>query len=80
MRLQDKVALVTGSGRGIGRAIALDFAAEGADLVVNFFRNRQPAEETARAIRSLGRRALVVRANIGELDEIEAMFTAAATE
>jgi len=80
MRLQDKVALVTGSGRGIGRAIALGFAAEGADVVVNFFRNRQPAEETAQAIRSLGRRALVVRANIGELDEIEAMFTAAATE
>ncbi len=80
MRLQGKVALVTGSGRGIGRAIALQLAKEGTDLVVNFFRNRRPAEETAQAIRELGRRALVVRANIGELDEIEAMFAAAQAE
>ena len=57
-----KVAVVTGSGRGIGRAIALRFAELGADVVVNFFRNRAPAEETAEAVRALGRRAEVVRA------------------
>ena len=45
--LHEKIALVTGSGRGIGRAIALRLAQEGADVVVNFFRNRKPAEETA---------------------------------
>jgi len=43
----NKIALVTGSGRGIGRAIALHFAQNGADVVVNFFRNRKPAEGTA---------------------------------
>lgn len=72
--MNGKVALITGSGRGIGRAIALHFAALGADIVVNFFRNRQPAEETAEAIRALGRRALVVRANVGELDQIDRLF------
>jgi enoyl-[acyl-carrier protein] reductase III len=59
---QDKITLVTGSGRGIGRAIAVHFARLGSDMVVNFFRNRAPAEETAGAIRQLGRRALLVKA------------------
>ena len=76
----DKVALITGSGRGIGRAIALHFARLGADVVVNFFRNRQPAEETAEHIRALGRRALVVKANVGDLDDLERLFAAAEAE
>lgn len=80
MRFEGKVVLVTGSGRGIGRAIALRFAEEGADLVVNFFRNRNPAEETAEAIRALGRKALVVKANVGDLDGIEALFDAVQEE
>jgi len=66
--------LITGSGRGIGREIALHFARLGADVVVNFFRNRTPAEDTANQIRGLGRRALVVKANIGEIDQIHALF------
>jgi enoyl-[acyl-carrier protein] reductase III len=74
MRFTDKIALITGSGRGIGRAIALQLAGEGADVVVNFFRNRKPAEETAAEIQALGRRALVVKANVGEVDQIEKMF------
>lgn len=69
-----KVALVTGSGRGIGRAIAARFAEQGADLVVNFFRNREPAEETADLISELGRRALLVRANVGDLQDLKRMF------
>ena len=71
---QGKIALVTGSGRGIGKAIALHFAQKGADVVVNFFRNRKPAEETAAQIQSLGRKALLVKANLGELDEIDHLF------
>ena len=71
---QDKIVLVTGSGRGIGRGIALHFARQGADVVVNFFRNRKPAEETAAEIEKLGRRVLVVKANVGDVDQIEDLF------
>jgi enoyl-[acyl-carrier protein] reductase III len=70
----NKVALVTGSGRGIGRAIALQLARQGADVVVNFFRNRPPAEETAAAIEELGRRALLVKADVGDLDDLNRLF------
>lgn len=69
-----KIALITGSGRGIGRAIALHFADLGADIVVNFYRNRAPAESTAEEIRKRGRRALVVKANVGEIESIHRMF------
>jgi enoyl-[acyl-carrier protein] reductase III len=72
--------LVTGSGRGIGRAIALRLAEEGADLVINFFRNRKPAEKVADAIRALGRRAIVVKANVGDLDGIDSLFEAVEAE
>jgi enoyl-[acyl-carrier protein] reductase III len=70
-----KIALVTGSGRGIGRAIALHFASHGAQIVVNFFRNRSPAEETATAIRKLGQQALVVKANIGSDEGLDHLFS-----
>jgi len=69
-----KIALVTGSGRGIGRAIALQFARQGAQIVVNFFRNRTPAEETAAAIRKLGQQALLVKANVGTDDGLDHLF------
>ena len=74
MRFEGKVALVTGSGRGIGKAIALHFAREGANLVINFFRNRGPAEETAQLIRDLGRKAHVAKANVGEIEGINKLF------
>jgi enoyl-[acyl-carrier protein] reductase III len=72
----NKVVLVSGSGRGIGSAIALHFASLGADVVVNYFRNRLPAEETAGKIRQLGRKAFLIKANMGELDEIDHLFEA----
>lgn len=77
---EGKLALVTGSGRGIGRAIALQLARQGADIVVNFFRNREPAEGTAAEIRALGRQALVVKANLGELEDLKALFETVARQ
>lgn len=74
MTFENKIALVTGSGRGIGKAIALHFAKHGADVVINFFRNRAPAEETARAVEELGRRALIVKADVGDLDDLTRLF------
>lgn len=74
LTFQNKIALVTGSGRGIGRAIALHFAQHGADVIINYFRNREPAEETAREIEKLGHRALVIKADVGDLDDLNRMF------
>jgi enoyl-[acyl-carrier protein] reductase III len=71
-----RTALVTGSGRGIGRAIALYFANNGADVVVNFFRNRAPAEETVAMIERLGRRTLLVKADVGNMDDLNRLFDA----
>jgi enoyl-[acyl-carrier protein] reductase III len=70
-RFAGKIALVTGSGRGIGKTIALRFAAEGADIVINYFRNRESAEQTAVEIRNVGRRVHVVRADVGKPEDIE---------
>jgi len=61
LRLHGQRALVTGGSRSIGRAIALGLAREGADVVVNYRRDRAAAEETAAAIQALGRRAAVVQ-------------------
>jgi enoyl-[acyl-carrier protein] reductase III len=72
----NRLVCVTGSGRGIGRAIALHFARQGADVVVNFFRNRTPAEETAHEIEKLGRSALLVKADMGNLQGIQSLFEA----
>ena len=75
MPLTDQVALVTGSGRGIGRAIALALAAQGAHLVINDV-DAASAEATAADIRALGREALVAGANVVEEAQVEAMIEA----
>ncbi|MCH7479963.1 MAG: enoyl-[acyl-carrier-protein] reductase FabL [Chloroflexi bacterium] len=74
LSFEDKIVLVTGSGRGIGKAIALHFAELGAHVVINFFRNRGPAEETVKAVEKLGRKALLVKANVGEIEDIDRLF------
>jgi enoyl-[acyl-carrier protein] reductase III len=79
-RFADKVALVTGSGRGIGKTIALRFASEGADVLLNYFRNRESAEQTAAEVRELGRRVYVMRADVGKPEDIERLVDAAAEQ
>ena len=76
--LKGKVALVTGSSRGIGRAIALKLAGEGADVIINYFRRREAAEQTGRDVEKLGVRAKVIKANVGDPEKIGEMFDAIA--
>ena len=73
MLLSGKVALVTGSSRGIGRGIALEMAHEGADIVVNFTLSEVQAKEVSRSIEEMGRKALVVKADVSKPDQVEAM-------
>jgi NAD(P)-dependent dehydrogenase (short-subunit alcohol dehydrogenase family) len=73
--LLDRNALVTGASKGIGRGIAIALAAAGADVVVNYQSDRAGAELTAEEIRKLGRRALVIQADVGQSRDVERMFS-----
>src|SRR5205814_9798816 len=66
--------LVTGASKGIGRALAIGCAREGAQVVVNFANDKTGADETVAKIKTLGRRATVVRADISLVPQIQAMF------
>jgi len=77
LKLEGKTALVTGASRGIGRAIAVEFARQGAHVVVNYARHGDEAEAVAGEVRSLGRRALACRADIGDRPAVAAMFQTA---
>jgi len=73
MKLEGQVALITGASRGIGREIALAFAREGADIGVNYRSNRAAAEEVAVAVRELGRKAVVIEADVSQVEPVQAM-------
>ncbi len=72
--LQGKIALVTGASRGIGAAIALDLARAGADVAVNYCRSPEPAQRVCDEIRQLGRRALLLPADVADVPAIRRMF------
>lgn len=72
--LKDKIALVTGASRGIGKDIALAFAAQGAYLAVNYTSNPEKAEEVVKAIKDAGGKAFSVKANVAVEEDVKAMF------
>lgn len=76
MTLDGRIALVTGGGRGIGRAISLALAADGADVAVNYRRDKDAADEVVAEIQALGRRAVAVSGSVDVLDGVRAMADA----
>ncbi len=74
MMAENKVAMVTGSSRGLGKALAIELAKQGYDIVVNYARSRSAAEETVKEIEALGRRAIMIRANVGDVKKLRTMF------
>lgn len=73
MQLEDKIALVTGAGRGMGRAISLQLAEAGANIAVSDI-DASTAEDTAVAVKQLGRESIVLPADMGDLQDIDRMF------
>ncbi len=72
--LANKIALITGSSRGIGRAIALELAQRGADVVVHYLRRKSAANEVVTTVEALGCRAIAVKANLADAGQVEALF------
>jgi NAD(P)-dependent dehydrogenase (short-subunit alcohol dehydrogenase family) len=79
-RLQDRAAIVTGGDSGIGRAVALAFAREGADVLVSYLEEHDDAAETKRAVEASGRRAIVVPGDIGDESHCGSLIERAQSE
>ncbi len=77
MRMKEKVAVVTGSSRGIGRAIALRLASEGSKVVVNYHSNQDAAEQVVAEIGSGGSEAIAIQADVSQMDQAKALIDGA---
>jgi len=77
MKLKGKIALVTGSSRGVGRAVALGFAKQGANVVVNYTSNENAANEVVETIQSMGSKAIAVKADVAQKPEAENLVKSA---
>jgi 3-oxoacyl-[acyl-carrier protein] reductase len=75
--LTGKIALVTGSGQGIGRATAVRLARQGADIAVNYLKNSNAAEETKALIEEMGRKCILVQANVSQEEDVTRLFSEA---
>ena len=75
--LDNKIALVTGASRGIGKAIAIELARRGADVIVNYHKNENEAMEVVREIEKLGRKAAALRADVSSFEEVSKMLESA---
>lgn len=80
MKLTERVAVITGGGTGIGRAISEHFARQGARVIVNFSRSREDAEDTVKTIQSNGGSAIAVPADVSNQAQAKALMSAAVTE
>ncbi len=76
MKLKDKVALVTGSSRGIGRSVALAYAKEGARVIVNYTSNEKAAQDVVTSIQGIGTDAIAVRADVSRKADVDSLFAA----
>ena len=78
--LKDKTAIITGAGRGIGRAISLAFAEQGANLLLNFHNSHDEAQEVLDRVHELGGKALIHQADVRNRDQVAGMFKTARSE
>ena len=78
--LSGRTALVTGSSRGIGRAIALKLGALGADVAINYVTRDRDAQAVVEALHAMGRRAFAVQADVSRLDQLGGLFDRVAAE
>jgi len=77
MQLTGKVVLVTGAQQGIGAAMAREFAAAGADVAINWLDDEGAAQRVADEVRGNGRRVILVKADVGQLEQVKAMVSEA---
>ncbi|MDQ3523651.1 MAG: SDR family NAD(P)-dependent oxidoreductase, partial [Chloroflexota bacterium] len=76
LRLDGRIALVTGSDSGIGQGIARLYAESGADVVVHYYSDREGAESTASMVQEAGQRAIIVQADLGNEQDVDRVFAA----